>query len=92
MLGEHGHDGVEDDVSLGEVGGGAFDEDVLGMELDAGVAAIDDGREGENGAVLGRESDSDKRSEEIEGEVLAAAMSVSGMIPVAVPSLLLTWS
>ena len=32
MLAEHGDEGVEDDLGLGEVGAGALDQDVLRLE------------------------------------------------------------
>eukprot|EP00959_Pyramimonas_sp_CCMP1952_P453484 9468313-Pyramimonas_sp.AAC.2 len=48
---EHGDHCVEHDASLVQVGGSALDEDVLGVERDGGVRAVDDGGEGEHGAV-----------------------------------------
>ena len=52
VLGEHGNDGVEDDVGLGQVGGGALDEDVLGVEGDLGLVAVDDGGQGQDGVFV----------------------------------------
>ena len=51
MLAEHGDEGVEDDLGLGEVGARALDEDVLRLQADLGVVAVDDGRHGEHHAL-----------------------------------------
>ena len=51
VLAEHGDEGVEDDLGLGEVCAGALDEDVLRLEADLGVVAVDDGRHGEDHAL-----------------------------------------
>ena len=51
VLGEHGDHDVADNVELGLVGGGDLDEDVLGVERDLGVVAVDDGRQGADGLV-----------------------------------------
>lgn len=51
VLGEHGDHDVADNVELGLIGGGDLDEDVLGVEGDLGVVAVDDGRQRADGLV-----------------------------------------
>jgi hypothetical protein len=41
---EHGDEHVVDDLELGLVCRGDFDENILGAELDFAVLAVDDGR------------------------------------------------
>lgn len=44
VLGEHGHDRVDDKAELGRIGRGRVDEDVARVERDLGLVAVDDRR------------------------------------------------
>ena len=68
VLAEHGDEGVEDDLGLCEVGARALDEDVLRLQADLGVVAVDDGRHGEHDA-LGVPDDGVDRGVPYDGEV-----------------------
>jgi hypothetical protein len=43
VLGEHGDDIIQNDMGFSNVGGGALNEDILGIESDFRVVAVDDG-------------------------------------------------
>ncbi len=51
VLGEHAAHGVEHDLRLGQVGGGALDEHVARLQADGAVRAVDDGRQRQHGAA-----------------------------------------
>lgn len=55
VLGEHGDHGVQHDLGLGDVRGRALDEDVLRVQRDLRVLAVDDGRQRQHHAVLVRD-------------------------------------
>ena len=79
VLGEHGNDGVEDDVGLGEVGGGALDEDVLGVEGDLGLVPVDDGRQRQDGVFVVEDDGVERRvldDGHVRLEMLAIRMSL----------------
>lgn len=52
VRGEHGNHGVKDNLALGQVSSRALNEDVLGIESDLGVVAVDDGGQGQDLTVL----------------------------------------
>jgi hypothetical protein len=49
--GESADNDVQDNKSLGVIGGCAFNEDVLGGELDLGVVTVDDRRKGKDDTI-----------------------------------------
>ena len=51
VFGEHSDDHIEHDLSLCQVSGGAFDEDIARFEGDFGVVAVDDRGHGEDNAI-----------------------------------------
>lgn len=54
-LGGGTHEGIEDDLGLGEVRGGALNEHVLGVQRDGRVGAVDDGGQRQHGPAQRRE-------------------------------------
>mmetsp|Transcript_66715 Transcript_66715/g.146265 ORF Transcript_66715/g.146265 Transcript_66715/m.146265 type:complete len:338 (+) Transcript_66715:295-1308(+) len=51
VLREHRHHGVQHHVGLRQVRGRTLDEDIFGFQLDLGVFAVDDGRQGQDHSV-----------------------------------------
>mmetsp|Transcript_69175 Transcript_69175/g.109190 ORF Transcript_69175/g.109190 Transcript_69175/m.109190 type:complete len:339 (+) Transcript_69175:295-1311(+) len=51
VLREHRHHGVQHHVGLRQIRGRTLDEDIFGFQLDLGVFAVDDGRQGQDHSI-----------------------------------------